>query len=152
MFIISVGGFGVVAASRFVAIMWRITACVFIILIVNGPNPQCELLQAYCPLLLCHHVCCAALQFISTPSDVVIAPGSEHTLTCTVIPSTPNVITWYRDDVQVTLGGRFNSRNGGTELVISGVQRSDSGRYACEASNSEGSLRSLGAAIQVACK
>jgi len=144
-----VGGFGVVAASIFVAIMWRFNAYVFIILLMNGPNPQCE---SHCVLLLCHHVCYAALQFTSTPSDVVIAPGSNHTLTCTVIPPTPILITWYRDDVEINIDERVISRNGGTELFISRAQRSDSGRYACEASSSEGLLRSLGATIQVACK
>jgi len=97
-------------------------------------------------------VCCAALQFISYPSDVLIAPGSDHTLTCTVTPPTPNLITWYRDDAEVNIDGRVTSRNGGTELFISSIQRSDGGRYACEASSSEGSLRSLEATIQVACK
>ena len=95
----------------------------------------------------------AALQFVTTPSDMIIAPGSEHILRCTVTPPTANLIVWYQDDAKVNLsGGRVTTRHGGTELVITGVQRSDSGRYTCEASSSEGSLRSLGATIQVACK
>jgi len=136
--------------------MWRLTACLFLMLLLNGPNPQCEFITqriVHCLQVLCRHVCFAALQFVTTPSDMIIAPGSEHILRCTVTPPTTNLIVWYQDDVEVNLsGGRVTTRHGGTELVITGVQRSDSGRYTCEASSSEGSLRSLGATIQVACK
>ena len=92
---------------------------------------------------------------MEAPLDALVAPSSNHTLTCNVSSTSPVTITWFKDDMRVTLSGqRLTTRNGGAELIITGVDReADEGKYYCEAdSTSVGSVRSLGVMINIACE
>ena len=97
----------------------------------------------------------AFLQFLEAPSGAQLAPNSNHTLKCNISSSLPVTITWFKDDIDITLDSHhLTTRNNGMELTITGVNRqTDEGSYFCEAGNiSIGSVRSLAVMLEVACK
>ena len=92
---------------------------------------------------------------MEAPSTALVAPSSNHTLKCNVSSLSPVTISWFKDDMKITLDGQhLTTRNNETELIITGVVRAtDEGSYYCEANSSSlGSVRSLGVMLTVACK
>ena len=73
-----------------------------------------------------------------------MAPTATVTLDCSVTGSPTPTITWYKDTLQL--------QETSGSLRITNVQNSDVGRYHCVASNTAGSVRSLTATLQLACK
>ena len=97
---------------------------------------------------------CTSPQFTAQLSDVVVAPSSTALLECGASGSPQPTITWYKDDLQVTLDMRIVQGASG-DLQISNVQSSepsDAGHYHCIASNTAGSVRSLTAELRIACE
>ena len=92
---------------------------------------------------------------MEAPSDALVAPSSNHTLKCNVSSVSPVTITWFKDDMKITLDGQhLTTRRNGTELIITGVDRpTDEGSYYCKANSSSlGSVRSLEVRLRVARK
>ena len=90
-------------------------------------------------------------QFVSQPSNVTVAPAANTTLECSVTGSPTPSISWYKDGLQLMPDSRRQQQSSGS-LLISNVQNSDIGRYHCIATNTAGSIQSLTAVLQVACK
>jgi len=95
-----------------------------------------------------------APQFTVEPSDVIAAPSGTAVLECGASGTPQPSIAWYKDETQITLGGRIVQGASGN-LQISDVRSSepsDAGFYHCVASNTAGSVRSLTGELRLACE
>ena len=74
---------------------------------------------------------------VSLPLTTTAVQGNSLTLDCNPIGQPSPTVTWYKDNVQLTSGGRV-SIDGEGRLVIGSVVTLDGGSYRCEASSSVG--------------
>ena len=104
-------------------------------------------------LLYTHtHTAPTSPQFVSQPSNKTAAPSSMITLECSASGNPQPSITWYKDRLPLTLDSHRQQNAGSGSLSISNLQNSDVGQYHCVASNTAGSVASLTATLQLACK
>ncbi|KAI4892791.1 hypothetical protein NFI96_028928 [Prochilodus magdalenae] len=76
----------------------------------------------------------------SSDTRTVSAPvGGQVTLQCQTDGEPATKIEWYKDDVRLQSGSRFQSIAGGQYLEIGDVGPEDSGQYSCVVSNIAGS-------------
>lgn len=66
--------------------------------------------------------------------------GSDASLDCKVSGSQPMTITWFKDDQEITPGQKFQAefKDHSASLLITGLEKADSGVYKCRATNSAG--------------
>ncbi len=88
-------------------------------------------------------------QFTTQPTDV-IAYG-EALIPCSSVGTPHPSVTWFKDNVQIVTSNRIVIDNAGA-LVVTALVPTDAGVYDCVASNSEGSIRSKTARLDIACK
>ncbi|XP_048582220.1 peroxidasin [Nematostella vectensis] len=71
------------------------------------------------------------------PRDQNVRAGQTVNIFCVAVGAPDPVITWIKDNVQVTEGNRFSIADDGT-LTIREANKGDEGRYQCAARNSVG--------------
>uniref|UniRef100_A0AAX7VTM1 Ig-like domain-containing protein n=1 Tax=Astatotilapia calliptera TaxID=8154 RepID=A0AAX7VTM1_ASTCA len=69
-----------------------------------------------------------------------VCVGKDATLSCTIVGSPTPLITWEKDKLKLTSGGRFKTVEDGDayRLTIYDLTLEDSGQYMCRAKNSVG--------------
>lgn len=94
----------------------------------------------------------ASPQFTSQPKNTTVTESTVAVLECSATGNPAPIITWYKDNSQVSLNGRVSQRLG-QDLYITNVQsNSDEGIYYCVATNIASSIRSISATLKILCK
>ncbi|XP_041848261.1 obscurin-like [Melanotaenia boesemani] len=81
-----------------------------------------------------------APRFLTRPKAFSVCIGKDATLSCTIVGSPTPLITWEKDKLKLTSGGRFKTVEDGDvyRLTIYDLTLEDSGQYMCRAKNSVG--------------
>ncbi|XP_076733183.1 obscurin isoform X13 [Maylandia zebra] len=81
-----------------------------------------------------------APRFLTRPKAFSVCVGKDATLSCTIVGSPTPLITWEKDKLKLTSGGRFKTVEDGDayRLTIYDLTLEDSGQYMCRAKNSVG--------------
>lgn len=79
-------------------------------------------------------------RFLTRPKAFSVSVGKDATLSCTVVGSPTPLITWEKDKLKLTSGGRFKTVEDGDvyRLTIYELTLEDSGQYMCRAKNNVG--------------
>ncbi|XP_030258915.1 obscurin isoform X9 [Sparus aurata] len=79
-------------------------------------------------------------RFLSRPKAFAVCVGKDATLSCTVVGSPTPLITWEKEKLKLTSGGRFKTVDDGDvyRLTIYDLTLEDSGQYMCRAKNNVG--------------
>ncbi|XP_051809579.1 obscurin [Acanthochromis polyacanthus] len=81
-----------------------------------------------------------APRFLTRPKAFSVCVGKDATLSCTIVGSPTPLITWEKEKLKLTSGGRFKTVEDGDvyRLTIYDLTLEDSGQYMCRAKNSVG--------------
>ncbi|XP_067462237.1 obscurin isoform X40 [Thunnus thynnus] len=81
-----------------------------------------------------------APRFLTRPKAFSVCVGKDATLSCTIMGSPTPLITWEKEKLKLTSGGRFKTVEDGDvyRLTIYDLTLEDSGQYMCRAKNSVG--------------
>ncbi|XP_046703831.1 obscurin [Silurus meridionalis] len=81
-----------------------------------------------------------APRFLTRPKSFSLSVGRDATLSCTVVGTPVPVVTWEKDKLHISTGGRFKITEDGTvyRLTIYDLTLEDSGQYMCRAKNNVG--------------
>lgn len=81
-----------------------------------------------------------APRFLTRPKAFSVCVGRDATLSCTIVGNPVPLVTWERDKLQLSSGGRFKTVEDGDvyRLTIYDLALQDSGQYMCRAKNSVG--------------
>lgn len=81
-----------------------------------------------------------APRFLTRPKAFSVCVGKDAALSCTIVGSPTPLITWEKDKLKLTSGGRFKTVEDGNvyRLTIYELTLEDSGQYMCRAKNSVG--------------
>lgn len=81
-----------------------------------------------------------APRFLTRPKAFSVCVGKDATLSCTIVGSPTPVVSWEKDKLKLTSGGRFKTVEDGDvyRLTIYDLTLEDSGQYMCRAKNSVG--------------
>ncbi|XP_051260200.1 obscurin isoform X11 [Dicentrarchus labrax] len=79
-------------------------------------------------------------RFLTRPKAFSVCAGKDATLSCTIVGSPTPVITWEKEKLKLTSGGRFKTVEDGDvyRLTIYDLTLEDSGQYMCRAKNTVG--------------
>lgn len=79
-------------------------------------------------------------RFLTRPKAFSWCVGKDATLSCTIVGSPTLLITWEKDKLKLTSGGRFKTVEDGNvyRLTIYDLTMEDSGQYMCRAKNNVG--------------
>ncbi|CAN9502812.1 unnamed protein product [Ophioblennius macclurei] len=79
-------------------------------------------------------------RFLTRPKAFAVCAGKDATLSCTIVGSPTPLITWEKDKLKLTSGGRFKTVEDGDvyRLTIYDLTLGDSGQYMCRAKNNVG--------------
>ncbi|XP_035861181.1 obscurin isoform X9 [Sander lucioperca] len=79
-------------------------------------------------------------RFLTRPKAFSVCAGKDATLSCTIVGSPTPLITWEKDKLKLTSGGRFKTVEDGNvyRLTIYELTLEDSGQFMCRAKNSIG--------------
>ncbi|XP_070829419.1 obscurin [Chaetodon trifascialis] len=79
-------------------------------------------------------------RFLTRPKAFAVCAGKDATLSCTVVGSPTPLITWEKDKLKLTSGGRFKTVEDGDvyRLTIYDLTLEDTGQYMCRAKNNVG--------------
>ncbi|XP_072567294.1 obscurin isoform X10 [Paramormyrops kingsleyae] len=81
-----------------------------------------------------------APRFLTRPKAFSVCVGRDATLSCTIVGNPVPLVTWEKDKLQLSSGGRFKTVEDGDvyRLTIYDLALQDSGQYMCRAKNSVG--------------
>ncbi|XP_053740012.1 obscurin isoform X11 [Synchiropus splendidus] len=81
-----------------------------------------------------------APRFLSRPKAFAVCVGKDASLSCTIVGSPTPLITWEKEKLKLTPGGRFKTVEDGDvyRLTIYDLTLEDSGQYMCRAKNTVG--------------
>ncbi|XP_078790236.1 obscurin isoform X17 [Oryzias latipes] len=81
-----------------------------------------------------------APRFLTRPKAFSVCVGKDAALSCTIVGSPTPVVSWEKDKLKLTSGGRFKTVEDGDvyRLTIYDLTLEDSGQYMCRAKNSVG--------------
>ncbi|XP_071349021.1 obscurin isoform X11 [Trachinotus anak] len=81
-----------------------------------------------------------APRFLTRPKAFSVCVGKDATLSCTILGSPTPLITWEKEKLKLTSGGRFKTVEDGDvyRLTIYDLTLEDSGQYMCRAKNCVG--------------
>ncbi|KAK3571997.1 hypothetical protein QTP86_021336 [Hemibagrus guttatus] len=81
-----------------------------------------------------------APRFLTRPKAFSLSVGRDATLSCTVVGTPVPAVTWEKDKLRVSTGGRFKTVEDGDvyRLTIYDLTLEDSGQYMCRAKNNVG--------------
>ncbi|KAK3708271.1 hypothetical protein RRG08_023673 [Elysia crispata] len=82
---------------------------------------------------------------LEVPENTKVAEGQNFKLTCKITGKPDPIITWFKDDIQVT-GGRYMILESGS-LVATTAVLSDAGNYRCHALNIHGEVEASATVI-----
>lgn len=76
-------------------------------------------------------------RFLTRPKAFSVCVGKDATLSCTIVGSPTPLITWEKEKLKLTSGGRFKTVEDGDvyRLTIYDLTLDDSGQYMCRAKN-----------------
>ncbi|XP_035527002.1 obscurin isoform X32 [Morone saxatilis] len=79
-------------------------------------------------------------RFLTRPKAFSVCAGKDATLSCTIVGSPTPLITWEKEKLKLTSGGRFKTVEDGDvyRLTIYDLTLEDSGQYMCRAKNTVG--------------
>ncbi|KAM6989312.1 obscurin [Tautogolabrus adspersus] len=79
-------------------------------------------------------------RFLTRPKAFSVCVGKDATLSCTIVGSPTPLITWEKEKLKLTSGGRFKTVEDGNvyRLTIYDLTLEDSGQYMCRAKNNVG--------------
>ncbi|XP_034038495.1 obscurin-like [Thalassophryne amazonica] len=79
-------------------------------------------------------------RFLTRPKAFSVCAGKDTTLSCTIVGSPTPLITWEKDKLRLSSGGRFKTVEDGNvyRITIYDLTPEDSGQYMCRAKNSVG--------------
>lgn len=79
-------------------------------------------------------------RFLTRPKAFSVCVGKDATLSCTIVGSPTPLITWEKEKLKLTSGGRFKTVEDGDvyRLTIYDLTLEDSGQYMCRAKNNVG--------------
>ncbi|XP_068459615.1 obscurin isoform X1 [Clinocottus analis] len=79
-------------------------------------------------------------RFLTRPKAFSVCAGKDATLSCTIVGSPTPLITWEKDKLKLTSGGRFKTVEDGDvyRLTVYDLTLEDSGQFMCRAKNSVG--------------
>ncbi|KAM6920582.1 obscurin [Lycodopsis pacificus] len=79
-------------------------------------------------------------RFLTRPKAFSVCAGKDATLSCTIVGSPTPLITWEKEKLKLTSGGRFKTVDDGDvyRLTIYDLTLEDSGQFMCRAKNSVG--------------
>ncbi|KAM3849153.1 LOW QUALITY PROTEIN: obscurin-like [Diretmus argenteus] len=79
-------------------------------------------------------------RFLTRPKAFSVCVGKDAALSCTIVGNPTPVITWEKEKLKLTSGGRFKTVNDGDvyRLTIYDLTLEDSGQYMCRAKNNVG--------------
>ncbi|XP_059200801.1 obscurin [Centropristis striata] len=79
-------------------------------------------------------------RFLTRPKAFSVCAGKDASLSCTIVGSPTPAITWEKDKLKLTSGGRFKTVEDGDvyRLSIYDLTLEDSGQYMCRAKNNVG--------------
>ncbi|XP_060940741.1 obscurin [Limanda limanda] len=79
-------------------------------------------------------------RFLTRPKAFSVCAGKDATLSCTIVGSPTPLITWEKDKLKLTSGGRFKTVEDGEvyRLTIYDLTLEDGGQFMCRAKNSVG--------------
>eukprot|EP00063_Salmo_salar_P071854 XP_014046689.1 PREDICTED: obscurin-like isoform X6 [Salmo salar] len=81
-----------------------------------------------------------APRFLTRPKAFAVCVGKDATLSCTIVGNPTLLITWEKEKLRLTSGGRFKTVDDGNvyRLTIYDLTLEDSGLYMCRAKNNVG--------------
>ncbi|XP_072536379.1 obscurin isoform X3 [Salminus brasiliensis] len=81
-----------------------------------------------------------APRFLTRPKAFSLSVGRDATLSCTVVGTPVPAVTWEKDRLSISTGGRFKTVEDGNvyRLTIYDLTLDDSGQYMCRAKNNVG--------------
>ncbi|XP_045080728.1 obscurin isoform X16 [Coregonus clupeaformis] len=81
-----------------------------------------------------------APRFLTRPKAFAVCVGKDATLSCTIVGNPTLMITWEKEKLRLTSGGRFKMVDDGNvyRLTIYDLTLEDSGQYMCRAKNNVG--------------
>lgn len=81
-----------------------------------------------------------APRFLTRPKAFSVYAGKDTTLSCTIVGSPTPLITWEKEKLKLSSGGRFKTVEDGDvyRLTIYDLKLEDGGQYMCRAKNSVG--------------
>ncbi|XP_028282657.1 obscurin isoform X3 [Parambassis ranga] len=81
-----------------------------------------------------------APRFLTRPKAFSVCVGKDATLSCTIVGNPTPLITWEKEKLKLTSGGRFKTVEDGDvyRMTIYDLTLEDSGQYMCRAKNSVG--------------
>ncbi|XP_062373266.1 obscurin isoform X2 [Sardina pilchardus] len=81
-----------------------------------------------------------APRFITRPKAFSVCVGRDASLSCTIVGSPVPVVTWEKEKLKLSAGGRFKTVEDGDvyRLTIYDLTLEDSGQYMCRAKNNVG--------------
>lgn len=79
-------------------------------------------------------------RFLTRPKAFSVCAGKDATLSCTIVGNPTPLITWEKEKLRLTSGGRFKTVEDGDvyRLTIYDLTLEDSGQYMCRAKNNVG--------------
>lgn len=79
-------------------------------------------------------------RFLTRPKACSVCVGKDATLSCTIVGSPTPLITWEKDKLKLTSGGRFKTVEDGNlyRLTIYDLTLEDNGQFMCRAKNTVG--------------
>ncbi|XP_061109721.1 obscurin isoform X40 [Conger conger] len=79
-------------------------------------------------------------RFLTRPKAFSVSVGRDATLSCTIVGNPLPVVTWEKEKLRLTSGGRFKTVEDGDtyRLTIYDLNLEDSGQYMCRAKNNVG--------------
>ncbi|XP_041965151.1 obscurin isoform X14 [Alosa sapidissima] len=79
-------------------------------------------------------------RFITRPKAFSVCVGRDASLSCTIVGSPVPIVTWEKEKLQLSAGGRFKTVEDGDvyRLTIYDLTLEDSGQYMCRAKNNVG--------------
>ena len=91
-------------------------------------------------------------EFIQHPNNQTLTEGENATFTCDTSGNPSPTLLWTKDGSVVNLTSRISLSLDNTLLVITNVNRGDSGQYICVSANDVGTVQSSMATLNVQCK
>ncbi|KAM9789384.1 obscurin [Neosynchiropus ocellatus] len=81
-----------------------------------------------------------APRFLTRPKAFAVCVGKDASLSCTIVGSPTPLVTWEKEKLKLTSGGRFKTVEDGDvyRLTIYDLTLEDSGQYMCRAKNTVG--------------
>ncbi|XP_077955763.1 obscurin isoform X13 [Gasterosteus aculeatus] len=79
-------------------------------------------------------------RFLTRPKAFSVCAGKDATLSCTIVGSPTPLVTWEKEKLKLTSGGRFKTVEDGDvyRLTVYDLTLEDSGQFMCRARNSVG--------------